>query len=87
MNKKTCSRHDTCVQVRLPGEFRLTAVETMGRYGGGQGQEFAQEFQLEYWRVNFASTIHMVNRQYNTVGGRVRLAAVRQQQRVQRAAR
>ena len=39
------------LEINLHTDFRITAAETMGRYGGGQGQEFAQSYQLEYWRA------------------------------------
>ena len=38
------------LEINLHADFRITGAETMGRYGGGQGQEFAQAYQLEYWR-------------------------------------
>ena len=39
----------------------------MGRYGGGQGQEFAQSYQLEYWRQS-TGTWHLYT---NTSGHQV----------------
>jgi discoidin domain receptor family protein 2 len=39
--------------VALPsghGPFLVTASETQGRFGNGQGQEFAEAFIIEYWR-------------------------------------
>lgn len=38
------------LQVDLPGVHVLTAVGTQGRFGNGQGQEFAEAYVLEYWR-------------------------------------
>lgn len=38
------------LQVDLHGVHVLTAVGTQGRFGNGQGQEFAEAFVLEYWR-------------------------------------
>lgn len=40
------------LEINLKTEYLITGAETMGRYGGGQGQEFAQEYQLEYWRAS-----------------------------------
>jgi hypothetical protein len=38
------------IEINLHTDYRITATETMGRFGGGQGQEFAQTYQIEYWR-------------------------------------
>lgn len=40
------------LEVALPGHgpFLITASETQGRFGNGQGQEFAEAFIIEYWR-------------------------------------
>jgi discoidin domain receptor family protein 2 len=41
------------LEVALPsghGPFLVTASETQGRFGNGQGQEFAEAFIIEYWR-------------------------------------
>lgn len=42
------------LEVALPssghGPFLVTASETQGRFGNGQGQEFAEAFVIEYWR-------------------------------------
>jgi hypothetical protein len=38
------------LEINLHTDYRITATETMGRFGGGQGQEFAQAYQIEYWR-------------------------------------
>lgn len=39
------------IEINLHRDYRITAVETMGRFGGGQGQEFAETYQIEYWRA------------------------------------
>ena len=52
------------LEVSLRSEHRITGAETMGRYGGGQGQEFAQAYQLEYWRPS-TRTWHLYT---NTTG-------------------
>ena len=38
------------LEVNLGSNYRITSVETMGRFGGGQGQEYAGEYLLEYCR-------------------------------------
>ncbi|KAI9553288.1 putative epithelial discoidin domain-containing receptor 1-like [Daphnia sinensis] len=41
------------LEVALPsahGPYLITASETQGRFGNGQGQEFAEAFIIEYWR-------------------------------------
>jgi discoidin domain receptor family protein 2 len=38
------------IEINLHADYRITATETMGRFGGGQGQEFAETYQIEYWR-------------------------------------
>ncbi|KAJ1523648.1 hypothetical protein ONE63_001491 [Megalurothrips usitatus] len=38
------------LEVDLQGEHLVTRTETQGRFGNGQGQEYAEQFLLEYWR-------------------------------------
>ena len=38
------------LEINLHRPFRITATETQGRFGGGQGQEFTEFYQLQYWR-------------------------------------
>ena len=38
------------IEINLHMDYRITSTETMGRFGGGQGQEFAETYQVEYWR-------------------------------------
>ena len=38
------------LEVDLQGEHLITRTETQGRFGNGQGQEYAEQFLLEYWR-------------------------------------
>ncbi|XP_054275627.1 discoidin domain-containing receptor 2-like [Macrosteles quadrilineatus] len=38
------------LEVDLHKVHVITAVETQGRFGNGQGQEFAEAYLLEYWR-------------------------------------
>jgi len=43
------------LEVDLQREHRVTRTETQGRFGNGQGQEYAEAFILEYWRPGMAS--------------------------------
>ncbi|XP_014291847.1 discoidin domain-containing receptor 2 [Halyomorpha halys] len=38
------------LQVDLRGPHVVTGVQTQGRYDNGRGQEYAEEYTLEYWR-------------------------------------
>lgn len=41
------------LEVDLRKIYALTATRTQGRFGNGQGQEYAEEFFLDYWRPGF----------------------------------
>ncbi|XP_059473257.1 discoidin domain-containing receptor tyrosine kinase B isoform X2 [Neocloeon triangulifer] len=43
------------LQVELHRPHVVTATRTQGRFGNGQGQEYAEEFVLEYWRPGMNS--------------------------------
>lgn len=38
------------IEIDLHTVHVITAAETQGRFGNGQGQEFAEAYVLEYWR-------------------------------------
>ncbi|KAG8230043.1 hypothetical protein J437_LFUL000879 [Ladona fulva] len=38
------------LEVDLTGDHLITWTETQGRFGNGQGQEYAEAFLVEYWR-------------------------------------
>lgn len=38
------------LEVDLTRNHLITWTETQGRFGNGQGQEFAEAFLVEYWR-------------------------------------
>lgn len=38
------------LEIDFVREHRITQTETQGRYGNGMGVEYAENFQLEYWR-------------------------------------
>lgn len=41
------------LQVDLGGIHVVTGVQTQGRYDRGRGQEYAEEYTIEYWRPGF----------------------------------
>ena len=43
------------IQIDLKKAYRITRTATQGRYGSGRGQEYAESFQLEYWRPGFGN--------------------------------
>ncbi|CAH0392132.1 unnamed protein product [Bemisia tabaci] len=38
------------LEIDLHSVHVITAAETQGRFGNGQGQEFAEAYLIEYWR-------------------------------------
>lgn len=38
------------LEINLHQVYVITAVETQGRFGNGQGQEYTEAYQIEYWR-------------------------------------
>lgn len=38
------------LEVELEDVYVVTGVETQGRFDHGRGQEYAEEYSLEYWR-------------------------------------
>ena len=47
LNLFACSR---TLQIDLHTVHVITATETQGRFGNGQGQEFTEKYILSYWR-------------------------------------
>uniref|UniRef100_T1J7A6 Protein kinase domain-containing protein n=1 Tax=Strigamia maritima TaxID=126957 RepID=T1J7A6_STRMM len=45
----------------------ITMVETQGRFGNGQGQEFAEHYMLEYWRPGLTTWNRFKNRKAEEV--------------------
>lgn len=41
------------LEVNLHDLHVITGTKTQGRFGNGQGQEYAEEFMLDYWRPGF----------------------------------
>nr|CAI5864945.1 unnamed protein product [Callosobruchus analis] len=42
------------LEVDLEEEYVVTAVHTQGRFGNGQGQEYAEGYMIDYWRAGMA---------------------------------
>lgn len=42
------------LQVDLDEVYVVTGVQTQGRFDHGRGQEYAEEYSLEYWRPGLA---------------------------------
>lgn len=38
------------IEIDLGEPHLITHTETQGRFGNGQGQEYAEQFAIEYWR-------------------------------------
>ena len=38
------------LEINLGGVKVITKVEVQGRFGNGQGREFAEQYKLHYWR-------------------------------------
>lgn len=45
----------------------MTRVATQGRFGNGQGKEYAESFKFEYWRPGLDRFIRFKNRKGNEV--------------------
>ncbi|XP_058790525.1 discoidin domain-containing receptor 2-like [Phymastichus coffea] len=41
------------IQIDLGGTHMVTAIETQGRFDHGRGQEYTEEYTVEYWRPGF----------------------------------
>lgn len=49
------------LEVNLHSVRVITAVETQGRFGNGQGQEYAEAYLLEYYRPRLAKWVRYRN--------------------------
>lgn len=38
------------IQINFANVSVISGIATQGRYGNGRGQEYAEQFKLEYWR-------------------------------------
>lgn len=48
--KQATTEPEEWIQVDLKTVHMITATETQGRFGNGQGIEYAEAYMLEYWR-------------------------------------
>ena len=46
------------IEVDLKQPHLVTSVKTQGRFGNGHGQEFAEQFLVEYWRKGINFTVY-----------------------------
>lgn len=40
----------------------ITGSRTQGRFGNGQGQEYAEDYKIDYWRPGFTKWVRWKNR-------------------------
>lgn len=45
------------LEVDLGRDHLITKTETQGRFGNGQGQEYAESFLVEYWRESLGQWV------------------------------
>ncbi|XP_077302238.1 discoidin domain-containing receptor 2-like [Arctopsyche grandis] len=50
------------LEINLHTAHVITAIQTQGRYGNGQGKEYAEEYWMEYWRTGFQDWVEWKNR-------------------------
>ncbi|KAF2897530.1 hypothetical protein ILUMI_08645 [Ignelater luminosus] len=51
------------LEINLEELHVITGVRTQGRFGNGQGQEYAEEYMIEYWRPGFTAWVRWKNRE------------------------
>nr|CAI5831270.1 unnamed protein product [Callosobruchus analis] len=65
--KQATEEPDEWIQIDLRSVHMITATETQGRFGNGQGIEYAEAYMIEYWRPRIGKWI----RYHNSVGEEV----------------
>ncbi|KAK4877691.1 hypothetical protein RN001_010197 [Aquatica leii] len=50
------------LEINLEELHVINGVRTQGRFGNGQGQEYAEEYMIEYWRSGFTTWVRWKNR-------------------------
>ncbi|KAL3275351.1 hypothetical protein HHI36_020118 [Cryptolaemus montrouzieri] len=50
------------LEIDLENLHVVTETRTQGRYGNGQGQEYAEEYMLDYWRPGLGDWVRWKNR-------------------------
>lgn len=56
------------LEIDLREAFVITGARTQGRFGNGQGQEYAEDYKLDYWRPGFTKWARWKNRNGKEVG-------------------
>lgn len=59
------------LQVDLEELHVITGARTQGRFGNGQGQEYTEEYMMDYWRPGFSKWARWRNREGKTVKIRI----------------
>lgn len=57
------------LEINLEELHVITGGRTQGRFGNGQGQEYAEEYMIEYWRPGFSKWVRWKNRDNKEVSG------------------
>lgn len=55
------------LQIDLDELHVITGGRTQGRFGNGQGQEYTEDYMLDYWRPGFTKWVRWKNREDNEV--------------------
>ncbi|KAK5643044.1 hypothetical protein RI129_009211 [Pyrocoelia pectoralis] len=50
------------LEINLEELYVINGVRTQGRFGNGQGQEYAEEYMIDYWRPGFTTWYRWKNR-------------------------
>lgn len=66
--KQATTEPEEWLQIDLKTVHMITSTGTQGRFGNGQGVEFAEAYMLEYWRPRLSKWI----RYHNSKGEEVR---------------
>jgi len=67
--KQATAEPEEWIQIDLKTVHMITATETQGRFGNGQGIEYAEAYMIEYWRPRLQKWI----RYHNAKGEEVRV--------------
>lgn len=59
------------LEINLKSTHVITFVETQGRFGNGQGKEFAENYILDYWRPQLNEWIRFKNRSGSEVSSSI----------------
>lgn len=50
------------LEINLRGYHIVRGIATQGRFGNGQGREYAEEYMIEYWRAGINKWVRYTNR-------------------------